>query len=242
MNKKLMISSLALLVASALPAKATELDTEQQGQLNEIVTLLEQNPRLIPGLHQSLNQFVEQHAAFLAALKEYQPWFQNPAHSAFGSDNPKVTIINFTDYNCPYCKRMEKELEKLVSEQDDVRVVNIHLPLKQQTVPDMDTNSSLYALNVWKNAPEKFEEVHKLLVGKQGLHDKSSLTKIAEKTGTEELLKATEEGQDIVGQNYRTFIELGLRGTPALIIGDQVAPGYMPFEQLNAIVKQQRDL
>ena len=67
--------------------------------------------------------------------------------------------------------------------------------------------------------------------------DARSLEKIAQKTDTESLLAGKERTGEAVADNYRAFMELGLRGTPAMIIGDQVAPGYLPYPQLEAMVK-----
>ncbi len=46
----------------------------------------------------------------------------------------RTVIVNFTDYNCPYCKRLDGELTKLVANYKDVKVINIYVPLKQQVI------------------------------------------------------------------------------------------------------------
>ncbi|MFA0372829.1 thioredoxin fold domain-containing protein, partial [Vibrio sp. 10N.222.54.F6] len=94
-------------------------------------------------------------------------------------------IINFTDYNCPYCKRLEKGLSQLTAENSDIKIINVFLSFKQQQVNGLDTNAALYSMKVWKEQPEKFQEVSRLLMAKSGSHTKNSLQAVAKRTGTE---------------------------------------------------------
>ncbi|WBA07990.1 DsbA family protein [Salinivibrio kushneri] len=228
------------LLLLALPVSANTLSDTEQAQLDEIVSLLEENPKLIANLNQSLQKFVEQQKTLKENLAARRDWFESDTHSWIGAENPEVTVVNFMDYNCPYCKKLEEELQKLVAAHDDVKVINIAVPLKQQSIESLGTNSAVYAMNVWLEKPEAFAQVHQLLMNKRGMHDARSLEKIAKKTDTEALLEGKEVTGKAVAENYRAFVELGLRGTPAMIIGEQVAPGYLPYPQLEAMVDAAR--
>ncbi|WP_227486514.1 MULTISPECIES: DsbA family protein [unclassified Salinivibrio] len=234
------IAPMWALLLLALPVSAHALSDTEQAQLDEIVSLLEENPKLIANLNQSLQKFVEQQKTLKENLAARRDWFESDTHSWIGAENPEVTVVNFMDYNCPYCKKLEEELQKLVAAHDDVKVINIAVPLKQQSIESLGTNSAVYAMNVWLEQPQTFAQVHELLMKKRGMHDARSLEKIAQKTGTEALLAGKEMTGKAVAENYRAFVELGLRGTPAMIIGDQVAPGYLPYPQLEAMVEAAR--
>ncbi|WP_394246140.1 DsbA family protein [Vibrio profundi] len=236
--KKLLISTLIAATFVSTWASAETLTESQEKQLIEINELLRSNPSVIESLHESLEQYVASQAQFKNVKEQSHDWLYNtPEHSITGNPNGKSVIINFTDYNCPFCKKMEVVLAQLAEENNDLKVVNIYVPLQQQLVAGIDTNSALYALNVWREQPEAFIQVHDLLVAKNGRHTKQSLEAVAKKTDTIDLLKTSDEQQMIIARNYQTFTALGLGGTPGMLIGDQVIPGYVPYEKLKEVIE-----
>ncbi|OOE35064.1 hypothetical protein BZG04_10070 [Salinivibrio kushneri] len=224
------IAPLWALLLLALPVSANALSDTEQAQLDDIVDLLEENPKNLNYLHR-----------YVKVYTTTKNWIYSEKHSWIGASEPAVTVVNFMDYNCPYCKKLEEELQKLVAAHDDVKVINIALPLKQQSIESLGTNSAVYAMNVWLEKPEAFAQVHQLLMKKRGMHDARSLEKIAKKTDTDELLVAKSKSEQYIIRNYQAFKVFGLRGTPAMIIGEQVAPpGYLPYPQLEAMVDAAR--
>ncbi len=214
-----------------------ELSKEQTQQLEEINQFLKENPSTISGLHTSLEQYVAGQAQAKKAQAESHDWlYNNDAHPVTGNPDGKSVIINFTDYNCPYCKRLEKGLAQLVSENSDIKVINVYLSFKQQQVDGLNTNAALYAMKVWQDKPETFPEVNRLLMAKSGIHTKSSLEAVAKKTGTETELKTTQEQNQVLTTNHQTFSALGLTGTPTMMMNGNVLPGYVPYDRLKDIV------
>ncbi|MEC7309530.1 DsbA family protein [Vibrio crassostreae] len=234
--KKHLIS--ALILGSLLSTNAfAELNKEQTQQLEEINKFLKENPSTISGLHTSLEQYVAGQEQAKKAQAESHDWlYNNDAHPITGNPDGKSVIINFTDYNCPYCKRLEKGLVQLASENSDIKVINVYLSFKQQQVSGLNTNAALYAMKVWKDNPEVFPEVDRLLMAKSGIHSKSSLEAVAKKTGTEVELKTTQEQNQVLTTNHQTFSALGLTGTPTMIMNGNVLPGYVPYDRLKDIV------
>lgn len=214
-----------------------ELSKEQTQQLEEINQFLKEYPSTISGLHTSLEQYVAGQAQAKKAQAESHDWlYNNDAHPITGNPDGKSVIINFTDYNCPYCKRLEKGLAQLVSENSDIKVINVYLSFKQQQVDGLNTNAALYAMKVWQDKPEAFPEVNRLLMAKSGIHTKSSLEAVAKKTGTETELKTTQEQNQVLTTNHQTFSALGLTGTPTMMMNGNVLPGYVPYDRLKDIV------
>ena len=237
MFKKLaMVVALTVTSATQTVWAQEPLSTDQDQKLGEIVEMLKANPDLIGGLHSTLNAYINQQHAFSDLMKTSQPYMTSEQHSFMGAKDAELTIFNVSDYSCPYCKKLDGELEKLVKAFPSLKVVNINVPIKEAS---SEVNSASFALNVWQNDREKFEEVNALLIAKPGVHNAVSLAKIAKKTGTEQYLKSSDAINEQLARNYALFNGFGLRGTPGLIIGDQLIPGYRPYSNLEKLIKEQ---
>lgn len=241
MKKKLipiMALVMALFSTQALAQKAA-LATGDKEKLSEIVTMLEQHPSLIAGLHQSLTAYLSQQQQFDAVLQDNHDYlYNNPDHPQFGGKDAELVIINFSDYSCPFCKRLDPVLHEIAMKNAAVRVVNVLVPLKEMHGLLPDINSASLAINVWKNDRENFLDVHQLLLKKPSAHDLRSVKRVAKETGTDKFAENNSETHAMLEKNYQLFNQLGLRGTPAMIINDQVVPGYLPEEKLQAIIDQ----
>ncbi|PKF49602.1 DsbA family protein [Enterovibrio nigricans] len=233
--KKITIAIMASLsLFAATNTYANALNNTQQSQLNDIVSMLEGNPELIPNLHQGITGYLTQQNQIDQILVQNHDYlYNNPKHPQFGSSNPKLTIINFTDYSCPFCKKLDPVLHQVALSYPDVRVVNVLVPLIEMRNALSDKNSAAFAINVWNQNKDKFFDVNETLIKKPGAHDNRSVINVAKKFDTENSLKTSEETQDMIEKNYQLFNQLGMRGTPAMIIGDQIVPGYLPFEELS---------
>lgn len=239
--KSLLLSATitATLLLSPL-VSAQSVTTDQEQQLTEITSLLRQNPELIEGLHTNLSQYLDGQKSLDSILKTNHDYlYNNPQQPYFGAENPKLTIINFTDYNCPYCKRLESGLVEVIKKHPEIRVVNILLPFQQRMIPELKTNTAWYALNVWENDRSKFAEVHRLMMAKPSRHDSTSVMKIADLTQTQKELTPNPKKEELVEKNEKIFSQLGLRGTPSLIIGNEIIPGFIPQEDLETIITEQ---
>ncbi|KAB2825089.1 DsbA family protein [Aliivibrio finisterrensis] len=235
----LSVSIAASLFLSPLVSAET-ISSAQEKQLAEISDLLRQNPEIIEGLHTNLLQYIDSQQSLSSILTlNHDYLYNNPKHPYFGAENPKLTIINFTDFNCPYCKRLESGLVDVLKAYPEVRVVNVFLPFQQRMVPGLKTNTAWYALDVWEKKPEQYAEVHRLMMAKPSRHDSKSIMKIAELTGTQQELTPNQEKVKMVEKSEQIFTQLGLRGTPSLIIGNEIIPGFIPTEDLKAIIDKQ---
>ena len=71
--------------------------------------------------------------------------FNDPNSPRIGAKNPKLTLVVFTDYNCPYCKKFDPYLEKIVEKHPDVAVVFKFLPFRSES----SLTAARDALTVW---------------------------------------------------------------------------------------------
>ncbi|CNF89299.1 TPA: DsbA family protein [Yersinia enterocolitica] len=172
-----------------------------------------------------LNQFI---AANKKAL------YEDPGSPRFGAAKPVLTIVLFTDYNCPFCKIFDPLLEKLVQEYPQVAVVLKPLPFKGES----SVTSARVALTLWQQHPDQFMAFHQRLMAKKGFHDTSSIASAQKTTGVTPV-ESSEQSLTVLRSNLKLAEQLGVQGTPATLIGDQMVPGAISYEQLEAIVKQQ---
>ncbi|CAQ81514.1 putative suppressor for copper-sensitivity C precursor [Aliivibrio salmonicida LFI1238] len=204
----LSVSIAASLVLSPV-ALAEKINPAQEKQLTEISDLLRKNPEIIDGLYSNLTQYIDGQKSLSSVLEQNHDYlYNNPEQPYFGAENPKLTIINFTDYNCPYCKRLESSLVNIIKKYPEIRVVNVLLPFQQRMVPGLKTNTAWYALNVWENDKTKFAEVHRLMMAKPSRHDSTSIMKIADLTDTQKDLTPNQKKKRLLKKMKKYSLNL----------------------------------
>ncbi|CNJ96414.1 putative metal resistance protein [Yersinia frederiksenii] len=211
---------------------------EQEGRIKELIreTLIA-NPDILAqsvdawqqqaneAQGQQLNQFIETNKHAL---------YQDPGSPRFGAAVPQLTLVSFTDYNCPFCKTFDPLLEKLVKEYPQVAVVIKPLPFKGES----SVTSARLALTLWQQHPDQFLAFHQRLMAKKGFHDASSIAAAQKKTGVMPV-EPSEQSLNVLRTNLKLADQLGIQGTPATLIGNQMVPGAISYSQLEEIVKQQ---
>ena len=154
--------------------------------------------------------------------------------------NPKgdVTIVEFFDYNCGYCKRVLPTVQQLMDEDKNLRVIFKDFPI-------LGPSSELAAK--WSLAADmqgKYFEFHKALLAAHGAINEEMLSNLAKDAGldVEKLKKDAQDSSvsDKISKNRQLATSMGLTGTPAFVIGDQVAPGALPLDQFKEIIATER--
>lgn len=174
---------------------------------------------------QQVSQVIEQNAKTL---------YDDPASPRLGVKNAKLTLVTFTDYNCPYCKQFDPMLEKIVKQYPDVALVVKLLPFKGET----SISSARIALTTWQQHPAQFWALHQRLMAKKGFHDKASIAAAQQKTGVK-AVTPSEQSMETLRTNMQLAEQLGVQGTPATLIGDRMLPGAVSYADLESLVKQQ---
>ncbi len=157
-----------------------------------------------------------------------------------GNPHGDVTIVEFFDYNCPYCGRAFNDLAKLIKSDDKVRVVLKELPILRKS------SEEAAKLALASIAQGKYFEYHAALLTARGEKTKSKALQIAKKIGLDvgKLEKDMDDPkiEAALAENRTLANNIGLQGTPLYLIGDRIVPGAPEdlFEQLQANVKQVR--
>lgn len=237
-TRLIVAASVVLFISTGVKAQER---TELTQQIEEINQILQEHPAIVPDLLASLHNYLESRQQSQQALQAHHGWlYQNDAtHPWMGASNPELTLVVFTDYDCPYCKRLDPHLQKLVQEYPQVKVISVLVPLRKQQLAGSPVNSAEFGLNVWHDNPANYPQVENLMYRKNGLHDANSIRQVAQRSETSSLIKSNTQVKQAIDRNYRVFTELGLRGTPAILIGEGVIPGYVEYEQLEEVVRSQ---
>jgi len=137
-----------------------------------------------------------------------------------GAAEPLVTIVEFSDYQCPYCSKFTKNLEELLADpayKDDVRIVFKHYPLPMHKDANPGSQASLAA-----GAQGKFWEYHDLLFANQRKMDRAALEGYAEQGGLDvgAFKKALNSGEfkAQVDADLKQGQQFGVRGTPSFFL------------------------
>ncbi len=162
-----------------------------------------------------------------------------------GNVDAKNTIFLWSDYSCPYCRRVHAELARVMKERDDVRVVlknfSIHgalsdAPAKAVIAAKIQDNAKAAKLDELLMAKEYYSQDD--MKDQSKLADKihANVMKLAKEAGLDtKQLEKDMEG-DVVKAELQNVRELAQRfeisGTPYLIIGDTAFPGYIPYAKI----------
>ena len=157
-----------------------------------------------------------------------------------GNPHGDVTIVEFFDYRCPYCRRALEAVQTILVEDANVRIV-----LKEFPVLGPDSLvASRAAISAQRQDPEKYFAFHSALMSARGVLDKDAVLQIAAEIGLDsERLGAAMDSPEIttvIERNYALAGALGVDGTPTFIIGDVVVPGALDIDSLRAVIAEVR--
>lgn len=169
--------------------------------------------------------------------------FRSPTSPVAGNVDGDVTLVEFFDYNCGYCKRMLPAMLDLLKTDPKLKVVFKEWPV----LTDGSAEAARIGLAVSKVAPERYLDFHVGLMSTQsgsGI-DKTLAMKVVKDLGIDaEAVTRTaqsKEVDDAIAENYLVAEALGLRGTPSYVVGDEVIPGAVSFETLQEKISRVRD-
>ena len=176
-----------------------------------------------------------------SALAKYQDaLFKDTTSPSIGPKDADVTLVEFFDYHCGYCKHLLPIIQQLTKEDKKVRVIFREFPILS---PD-SALAARAALAVNKVAPEKYFAFHTALMKSSTKFEDKELADLAQKTGVDaKKFKAAYEDKattEALDKNRELAEALGIRGTPALVFPDKVLPGALPYEDLQHIIDNER--
>jgi protein-disulfide isomerase len=244
MNKmKLVKQALVAVMLVMAPLTALAQDTLSEDRVRELVreTILA-NPEILLEAFESLEQrSLEAEASARSDVIGQQRLLleQDPNAPVLANADGDVTIVEFFDYNCPYCRRVKPTVEDLIEADPGVRIVYREWPILG--------DGSVFAARAALASREQglYEEFHWALMGMEGRAEERSVLMVAREVGLDvQQLRLDMEAPEVeehIETSMRLAELLGVTGTPAFIIGNSLIPGAVGLEVLQEAVGDVRE-
>ena len=234
--------ALAAAFAGPTTAVAQSFSPAQKQEIDGLIhDYLQQHPEAVMDALKAAQQQAD--AAKAAAAKQTiaakrNELLHDPNSAVAGNPNGDVTLVEFFDYRCPYCKAIEPSLDALIKEDGNLRVVYKEFPILGPT--------SVVASRVAIAARQqgKYAAFHARMMALKGNIDDDAVMKVAEASGIDLAklkrdMTAASVGQ-IIQRNYALADALGIDATPALVIGDQLTMGAVDIDGLRQLIADAR--
>jgi protein-disulfide isomerase len=237
--------SVALLIglATALPARAEELSPADQAAFEERVrAYLLAHPEVIVEALKEL----ERRQQAEAEVQQRQAIAQHREGLLAAGDDPvagnpdgAVTVVEFFDYRCPYCKAVAKDMLETLEAEGDVRIVFKEFPI-------LGPDSQLAAkAALAANLQGKYVAYHQAMMEHKGSLDRDAIFAIAGDVGLDvvrlEQDMESPEVATVIARNLALADALDIGGTPAFVIGDTLVPGAVDMQTLKDLVAKARN-
>ena len=227
----------ALLLAALVPATLSAQSLDEARVRELVLETIRQNPEIVLEAVSILEQRQAAEKAdaqnlVLSSQKELLE--RDPNAPVLGNPEGDVTVVEFFDYNCPYCRRAMPQVQGLMDGDANVRLVYREWPILGE--------GSVFAAKAALAArvQGKYEEFHWAMMGMNGRAEEASVMRIAAAIGLDvDQLRQDMESAEVaehIATSMRLSQSLGFNGTPSFVIGPSLIPGFVEQSQLEDYV------
>jgi len=166
--------------------------------------------------------------------------FHQASDGFIGNPDGDVTIVEFFDYNCGYCKRALNDMEALLAKDNNLRFV-----LKEFPILGPDSHAAHVVSKAFqKLQPAKYGDFHRRLLGSQGRANEETAIRIAVELGADEaaLREAMKDPaiEASFAETYNLASRLQISGTPSYVVGQEVVYGALGADHLSEKIEATR--
>ncbi|WP_137112089.1 DsbA family protein [Rhodobacter sp. SY28-1] len=240
-----LIAGLASLPAFAEEPVAPKMtDAERSAFRDEVRAYLLENPEVLIEAMDIL-QAREQEAALLRDVQMVSSLndviFNNPNDWVGGNPNGDITLVEFMDYRCGYCRQAYAEVAELIKTDGNIRFVVKEFPI----LGEASLISSQFAIAVLQlHGPEAYDKAHDALMTLRGEPSPESLSRLATDLGLEAqpILERMNSAavMQVIQDNHELATQMEITGTPAFVLKDMVMRGYAPLDVMRDFVSDAR--
>ena len=229
--------AICLVLTIMVPSLArADLDATDRATLNSIIEdFIRNNPEIVRDTLIALaaREEAERKQTGLAKVRDDQ------GDPVMGNAHGTITLYEFSDYNCGYCKRVFEPIQQLVRDNPDVRLVIKEFPIL--------SHSSLVAAKaaIAAEMQGKFGDYHIAMMTYRGQITDAVVMRMAAQAGVDiEQLKSDMESSKtmaIIQRTREAAAALEINGTPGLVVGDTVVPGAIGLDELTKLIAKERN-
>ncbi len=227
------------LVAFVGLAQAQSFTPQQRGEIETIIReYFIKHPEMIEEL-QGLAQ-TEKMKRAISAHKDIL--LNSPRQVTLGNPKGDVTMVEFFDYNCGYCKRALDDMMTLMKNDPNLRIVLKELPVLSQG--SMEAAQVAAALALQDKSGKRYLDFHQKLLTGRGQADKARALAVAKETGADmarlEKDMTSPEVKAALEESFKLAEAFNIQGTPSYVIGNDVLVGAVGLKELQAKINTAR--
>lgn len=247
--KRLMMTTAAALTLMAAPLAASDVtqmtDAERAAFRAEVRAYLLENPEVIMEAVQVLEERQAQ-AQVQNDLQMVQvnatEIFEDGFSWVGGNPDGDITLVEFMDYRCGYCRKAHIEVMQLLESDGNIRFIVKEFPI----LGEDSLNSSRFAIAVKHvSGDDAYEAVYSSLIGLKGSATDVALRRIAETLGLDaDAIMAkmmSDEVTQEIAQTRALAQRLAITGTPTFVLETEMLRGYVPLDEMQRIVDEVRE-
>ncbi len=230
---------------AAKPMASTFSDDQRHEIENIVKTYLVAHPQVLQDAMDALDKQQKQADADKAKTTikaQNATIFDSPHQVVLGNPQGNVTMVEFFDYNCAYCKRALPDMMELLKTDTNLKFVLKEFPVLGPG--SVEAAHVAVAARMQDGTGKKYIEFHQKLLGGRGPADKERALAIAKEVGFDmprlEKDMDSDEVKATIDENMKIADALGVSGTPSYVIGDEVIVGAVGLDALRDKIKDER--
>ena len=238
--------ALSLALPAALPAQAQSFSADQREEIGHIVKdYLVAHPEVIQDVMAELEKRqqsaeAEKHRA--AVVENKATIFTSPHQVVLGNPQGNVTMVEFFDYNCGFCKRALGDMLDLIKSDSNLKFVLKEFPVLGEG--SVEAARVAVAARMQDTTGKKYIEFHQKLLGSRGAADKTRALAVAKEVGFDmariEKDMGSDEVKKTIEENMKLAEALGVNGTPSYVVGEEVVVGAVGIDALREKINAER--
>ena len=242
----LFAAAIMLALPAATPTRAQTFSADQRQEIEGIVkNYLLQHPEVMQDVMAELEKHqkaAEAEKNRAAVAENNATIFSSPHQVVLGNPQGNVTMVEFFDYNCGYCKHALSDMLTLLKTDPNLKFVLKEFPVLGEG--SVEAAHVAVAARMQDVTGKKYIEFHQKLLGGRGPADKARALAAAKEAGFDmariEKDMASDEVKKTIDENLKLAELIGVNGTPSYVVGDEVVVGAVGLDALKEKIAAER--